>query len=90
MSITDDRVRFFTQDAGKDILRDGTKMIKRPNPVFVLKQDNYFAVDTAEGVMRGNPGDYVVYDPISGHVWVIKEDYLKMHYRAADDQPRAE
>lgn len=58
----------------------GIKMLKRPNPVYMNKQDAEFTVATNEGVLSGHVGDYVAYDPISGHVWPVAASYVAQHY----------
>lgn len=69
---------FTNKDA--ETLTLGRKMLKRPNPVFIVKQDAEFTVETDSGVLQGVAGDSVAYDPISGHVWPIKQSYLDQHY----------
>jgi len=58
----------------------GWMAAKKRNPVYMIKVDQDFKVDTSEGVMGGRAGDFVAYDPISGHVWPVSAEYVKMHY----------
>ena len=70
----------ITKNNGPQIREVGVKMMKKPNPVYMVRKSQPFDVETEEGVMHGEPGDYVVYDPMSGHVWPVKADYVEMHY----------
>ena len=58
----------FTQGDAAYLIAKGQRMVKLPNPVYLLRQDEPFRVQTTEGEMTGNPGDYIAHDPISGHV----------------------
>ena len=55
-------------------------MAKKRNPVYLICQSDHFEVETREGTMKGKPGDFLAYDPISGDVWVIGIEYAKIHY----------
>ena len=70
---------FKTAD-GTRLASEGRKAIKRPNPVFLLRQDGPFSVETNEGTLGGKPGDFVAHDPISGHVWPVSAAYVQQHY----------
>lgn len=70
----------FTTDHGPDIVESGRKMAKKRNPVYLLRQDSEFTVQTNEGVLTGKPGDYLAHDPISGHVWPVASSYVEQHY----------
>lgn len=62
------------------IIEHGTAMKKKPNPVYLVKQENDFIVATNEGFLRGKAGDFVAHDPISGHVWPVAASYVEQHY----------
>lgn len=70
----------FTTDDGPNIVQSGQKMAKKRNPVYLLRQDAEFTVETNEGVLTGKPGDYLAHDPISGHVWPVSSGYVEQHY----------
>lgn len=55
-------------------------MAKKRNPVFLIRQDEDFEVNTNEGLLNGKAGDYVAHDPISGHVWPVAASYVEVHY----------
>lgn len=55
-------------------------MVKKPNLVLMQQQTEDFEVETAEGLMKGHPGDYLAHDPMSGHVWPVKQSYVALHY----------
>jgi len=70
----------FTKDDGPAIVRDGQKMAKKRNPVYLIQQMEVFIVETNEGKLSGKPGDYLAHDPISGHVWPVAATYVEQHY----------
>jgi hypothetical protein len=71
---------YYNREDGPDIVKNGAKMAKKRNPVYLVKQDTGFQVETNEGVLNGKPGDYLAHDPISGHVWPVSSDYVAVHY----------
>lgn len=71
----------FTPDDGPNLI--GQQMIKQPSPVTMLQISEPFTVATNEGTLSGKPGDYVAYDPKSGHVWPVASSYVAMHYKPA-------
>ena len=73
-------VKLFTSADGKGIETLGLKMAKKRNPVFLRRQTEPFQVQTNEGKLSGNAGDYVAYDPLSGHVWPVSKEYVQLHY----------
>lgn len=73
-------MRIFRSDDGPELVRTGAKMLKRPNPVYMVRQDAAFEVATNEGTLTGKPGDYLAHDPISGHVWPVAASYVEQHY----------
>lgn len=75
--------RRFTPAYGPTIRELGAAAIKKPNPVWLLHIDESFTVETNEGVLRGKAGDFVAYDPLSGHVWPVSSAYVAQHYEDA-------
>jgi hypothetical protein len=71
---------YFTSRDGDAIQVTGSKMAKKRNPVYLLQKTEAFQVETKEGVLAGNPGDYVAFDPLTGHVWAVSAEYVAMHY----------
>lgn len=69
---------FSASDRGT--LQNGVSMMKRPNPVFMTLQTEPFEVVTDSGKLEGVAGDFVAFDPISGHVWPVKASYVDQHY----------
>jgi hypothetical protein len=62
----------------------GKWMVRNPDPVLVVRVfTEDFLVETSAGIMAGKEGDYLAYDPQSGHVWPITPEYLEMHYKEA-------
>lgn len=74
------RKRVITTADGPRIQREGQRAIKRPNPVYLLALDEAVSVQTNEGLLHGDPGGFVAYDPISGHVWPVAASYVAQHY----------
>jgi hypothetical protein len=70
----------ITAADGPNIQREGTPFVKRHNPVWMERLEADIPVHTAEGIMQGHVGDWLCYDPISGHVWVVADSYKEQHY----------
>jgi hypothetical protein len=73
-------MRLFTAQDGNTIMTTGAAALKKPNPVYLLKQEEAFKVETNEGTLNGKAGDFVAHDPISGHVWPVAASYVEQHY----------
>lgn len=71
----------YIQSDGPSIKERGAQAIKEPHPVYLVESDVPFTVSTNEGTLSGNAGDYVAYDPTSGHIWPVSAEYVDMHYR---------
>lgn len=70
----------YTSKDGPELVEHGQKMAKKRNPVYLQKQIASFRVETNEGVLNGESGDYLAHDPISGHVWPVAASYVEQHY----------
>lgn len=75
----------FTAADGPKIKAAGVPMKKKPNPVYLVKRYEPFTVQTNEGELSGNAGDFVAHDPISGHVWPVAASYVEQHYEPTSD-----
>lgn len=65
---------------GEYIASAGNAYVRRPHPVFMVCMDHAFAVQTDSGVVMGQKGDWLCHDPVSGHVWPVKNSYKQSHY----------
>jgi hypothetical protein len=76
----------FTAEDGPTLLELGaTAYVKKPNPVYMSQVETDFSVDTNEGTMHARAGDFLAYDPISGHVWPVAQSYVGQHYDPKED-----
>lgn len=75
----------YIQSDGPSIEERGSRAVKEPHTVFLVESDVPFSVSTNEGTVSGNAGDYVAYDPTSGHLWPVSAEYVDMHYRWLGD-----
>lgn len=75
----------FIQSEGPSIQERGREAIKEAHPIFLMLSDAPFTVSTNEGTLSGNAGDYVAYDPMSGHLWPVSAEYVDMHYVFTDE-----
>lgn len=82
--VGDQRMRVITQEHGPSIQEEGRRAMKRPNPVWMVQLDADARVQTTEGMLTGKAGDFVAYDPISGHVWPVQASYVEQHYDFTD------
>lgn len=52
---------------------------KKPLVITAEQQSNHFRVDTLEGIMYGNPGDYLVIG-IKGEKYPVRRDIFEETY----------
>jgi hypothetical protein len=52
----------------------------RPTKVFACKMEEEFEVQTREGIMHGEPGDYVVYG-VRGEWYPVKPEVFELAYK---------
>lgn len=64
----------------EDLLQNGLKMVKKPNPVYMRELQADSTVETNEGWLTAKAGHYLAHDPISGHIWPVAPDYVEQHY----------
>ncbi len=72
----------WTSEDGPSIMAHGFKMAKKRNPVYLVPVVEEGIVRTNEGPLSAHIGDFIAYDPISGHVWPVAADYVNIHYEA--------
>jgi hypothetical protein len=60
---------------------------KRPVVVFAARMDEPFEVETLEGTMRGNAGDYLICG-VKGEYYPCKPDVFAATYEALPDDRR--
>lgn len=72
----------FDKSYGSTLTIVGTPMMKKPNPVFMLRVNDDFEIITEEGRLSAKKGDWIAHDPLSGHVWPVAAAYAAMHYEA--------
>lgn len=73
----------WTQDDGGYIQDSGSPFIKVPSTVYMFQLEDVAEVETNEGTLTANPGDWVCYDPKSGHIWPVADGYKSMYYVTA-------
>lgn len=73
-------MKTWTTEDGGFIKDSGTPYRKKPSIVYLFQLEEQCEVETNEGVLIGNIGDYLAYDEFSGHVWPIHADYVEHHY----------
>ncbi len=76
-------ITHYDTSDGPRIVEIGEPHLKKPNPVYLVHQASAFSVQTNEGLLTGQPGDYLAHDPISGHVWPVAASYVTQHYEPA-------
>lgn len=70
----------FTGQHATQIMEQGFPAAEKPSVVYLLPVGEPFSVQTNEGLMSAQAGDYVAHDPKSGHVWPVAASYIAMHY----------
>lgn len=63
------------------ICSDIKKYRKKPLVVEAVQMNDVFIVDTLEGEMRGNKGDYLVYGT-HGEQYPVRKDIFEANYEA--------
>ena len=67
---------------------DYKKALKKPIPIRCVQIDEAFEVETLEGVMKGQPGDWLVIG-IHGEMYPIADEIFKKTYDLVKDKPRS-
>lgn len=73
-------MKYFSAANGEELRASGVPMREKPNPVWMNQQSEPFSVETNEGLLTAHAGDFVAFDPISGHVWPVAVSYVMQHY----------
>ena len=60
------------------------KAFKKPIPVEVYKTDKHLDINTLEGTMHANPGDYIV-TGTDGEKWPVKKEIFEKNYQILED-----
>jgi len=53
--------------------------VKKPIPVKAIQMDEIFTVETLEGILIGNPGDYLI-EGIEGELYPCKKEIFEKTY----------
>lgn len=86
MSNTEPVAIHNTAEKRAELVEQGFKMVKKPNPVYMLELDYDAMVETNEGWLRAPSGHWLAHDPISGHIWPVAPDYVEQHYDPAPEE----
>ena len=60
------------------------KAVKKPIPIECFRMDEPFEVETMEGLMRGNKGDWLM-KGVSGELYPCADEIFRKSYRIVDD-----
>lgn len=60
------------------------KYVRKPVEVEAVRITRPMTVETLEGVMRGEPGDWLV-TGLKGEQWFIKDDLFRLTYDPVED-----
>jgi len=74
------------EDGTSEVLFDVTlsPWRKRPVTIFAAQMDEPFEVETLEGTMRGNAGDYLIRG-VAGEFYPCKPNIFHKSYESADE-----
>lgn len=64
------------------------KFKKKPIPVEAVQLDREETIDTLEGRMTGQPGDWRITGPL-GESWFVKRHVFEATYEPLDDEAKA-
>jgi len=59
---------------------DGWKEYRKIATVLAIQMDVPFRVETLEGTMQGNPGDYLVMNKETEECWPVKKEIFEKTY----------
>lgn len=76
----------FTANDGPGIKGHGVAF-RKVGLAWAIKVEEDFEVETNEGTLCANAGDYVAYDERSGHVWPVAASYVLMNYEQVGMEP---
>lgn len=61
------------------------KAVKKPIPVEVFQTKKHIDINTLEGTMHANPGDYIVTGP-DNEKWPVKKEIFEKSYKIIKDK----
>ncbi|SFB89941.1 PGDYG protein [Alkalibacterium subtropicum] len=61
------------------------KAIKKPITVKAEQTDEHKDIQTLEGTMHANPGDYIITGP-GGEQWPVKKEIFEKTYEIIEDK----
>lgn len=64
------------------------KFRKKPVTIEAIRISRPMAVETLEGTMRGNPGDWLI-TGVKGEQYFCKDEIFKETYEPVDEEGRA-
>jgi hypothetical protein len=82
----------WSDDDADYLMQKGKPVCNIDNPdrlLYALQESFDFTV-TSNGdgtIFTGIPGDYVMYDPDSKHIWMYTKDFFKLHLVDTKDKP---
>ena len=62
-------------------------MQKRQHCVWMVPQTKAFSIETREGKYQAQAGDWVAYDSVTGDIWPVSNEYVKLHYEEFKRRP---
>lgn len=64
------------------------KFRKKPVIIEAMRITRPMTVETLEGIMRGNPGDWLIRG-VKGELYFCKDDIFRQTYEPVDEEARA-
>jgi PGDYG protein len=61
----------------------GVRALKKPIPILSLQINEPFEVETTEGIMRGQPGDWLM-QGVAGELYICPDNIFKKSYDILD------
>ena len=62
---------------------DAVRSLKKPIPIFARRIDEVFEVETTEGLMKGQPGDWLM-QGVSGELYICPNSIFQKSYDILD------
>lgn len=73
--------KVYTSKDGPYVARVGSRLVKKPtSSVYGIQLVEPAWVHTVLGVTSAEPGDWLMYDTVRQHIFVVRNSYVPLHY----------
>lgn len=73
-------MRTFTREDAELVAEQGVCCVKRPNPVFLMRVEEPFIIESPKGRFAFEAGDHACFDPLTGNLYAVSAEAAEAHY----------